>query len=222
MKLKTQAGASSEMGSLLRGYQHHLPLWKYHYCNRLVRFLRRDINSLCACIYLHTCMLIYMDTYVCTTPCPFVISTHFLLFVYVRLGTTIYQSMMDPLVVCVPQEFSSVGLDRASIPNLLTRSTCVSCVSSHRFRACAPQESSPFLDSDPAAVIAAALKRTPGAGRERVIDPDNLTSPACAPEAYGRPAEGGDVRSPNPITGRPSCHQQRAAAGTENNRNTEV
>lgn len=46
-----------------------------------------------------------------------------------------------------------------------------------------------------------ALKRTPGAGRERVIDPDNLTSPACAPEAYGGPAGGDDEANSNPITG---------------------
>lgn len=66
----------------------------------------------------------------------------------------------------------------------------------------APQESSPFQDSDPAAVIATALKRTPGAGRERVIDPDNLTSPACAPETYGGPAgAGGGGANSNPITG---------------------
>lgn len=58
------------------------------------------------------------------------------------------------------------------------------------------------LDNDPAAVIAASLKRTPGAGRERIVDPDNLTSPACAPEAYGG-AGNGDAGSSNPITGEP-------------------
>ncbi len=63
-----------------------------------------------------------------------------------------------------------------------------------------PKEPSLFQDSDPAAVIATALKRTPGAGRERVVDPDNLTSPACAPEAYGGSAGGGEASS-NPITG---------------------
>lgn len=66
------------------------------------------------------------------------------------------------------------------------------------------QETSPFQDSDPAAVIATALKRTPGAGRERVIDPDNLTSPACAPETYAGSAGatgGGDDATSNPVTG---------------------
>lgn len=67
----------------------------------------------------------------------------------------------------------------------------------------AAQESSLFPDSDPAAVIAAELKRTPGAGRERVIDPDNLTSPACAPETYGGSVAGagGYKAKPNPVTG---------------------
>lgn len=62
------------------------------------------------------------------------------------------------------------------------------------------QESALSVESDPGAVIAAALKRTPGAGRERVIDPDNLVSPACAPEAYGGGGVGGETSS-NPITG---------------------
>lgn len=63
------------------------------------------------------------------------------------------------------------------------------------------QEPSAFQDSDPSALIATALKRTPGAGRERVIDPDNLTSPACAPEAFGGSAADGDEGSSNPVTG---------------------
>lgn len=84
-----------------------------------------------------------------------------------------------------------------------------------RFHSCfswAPQEPSPFQYSDPAALIATALKRTPGAGRERVIDPDNLTSPACAPETYaGSAGAVGDEPNSNPITGdwhlvaRPAC-----------------
>lgn len=76
-------------------------------------------------------------------------------------------------------------------------------------RVCAPQESSTFQDSDPAAVIAAALKRTPGAGRERVIDPDNFTSPACAPEAYGGPTGDVDEGTSNPITGRLPAQNSR-------------
>ncbi|CAM9261361.1 unnamed protein product, partial [Hapterophycus canaliculatus] len=57
-----------------------------------------------------------------------------------------------------------------------------------------------FQDIDPAAVIATTLKRTPGAGRERVVDPNNLTSPACAPEAFGGFAADEDEGSSNPIT----------------------
>ncbi|CAM9229531.1 unnamed protein product [Laminaria digitata] len=60
-------------------------------------------------------------------------------------------------------------------------------------------ESALSVESDPGAVIAAALKRTPGAGRERVVDPDNLVSPACAPEAYGGRGVGSEPSS-NPIT----------------------
>lgn len=56
------------------------------------------------------------------------------------------------------------------------------------------------LDSDPASVIATTLKRTPGSGRERIVDPDNIVSPACAPEAYGGARDKDEARS-NPITG---------------------
>eukprot|EP00904_Undaria_pinnatifida_P002695 jgi/Undpi1/12426/HiC_scaffold_5.g02098.m1 len=61
------------------------------------------------------------------------------------------------------------------------------------------QESALSVETDPGALIAAALKRTPGAGRERVVDPDNLVSPACAPEAYAGGGGGGESTS-NPIT----------------------
>lgn len=53
--------------------------------------------------------------------------------------------------------------------------------------------------SDAASEIAIALKRTPGAGREKIIDPNNLSAPACAPEAYG--GELGNGADSNPITG---------------------
>ncbi|CAB1118236.1 unnamed protein product [Ectocarpus sp. CCAP 1310/34] len=79
--------------------------------------------------------------------------------------------------------------------SLLSRNGHLTWASADAFK-----ETSPFRDSDSATAIAMALKRTPGAGRERVVDPDNLASPACAPEAYGGPAGGDDESNSNPIT----------------------
>lgn len=50
--------------------------------------------------------------------------------------------------------------------------------------------------------ITTALKRAPAAGRDRVVDPDKLVSPACAPEAYGGPEiVEWNHRPANPVTG---------------------
>ena len=63
-----------------------------------------------------------------------------------------------------------------------------------------PQDPTALLEGDTALAISVALKHSPGAGRERVVDPDNLVPPACAPEAYGGPTAG-ETRGSNPITG---------------------